>query len=1503
MDNRASRFLSLCLTGAIAIASGGAHSAVSGYANGQFYSVPPDLQQSIPPNVLLNLSVETPMGGAAYNDYIGSSPGCGGRTESKIGTCFNPANTYIGYFDPTKCYQYQGVADRYFDQEEWEPVSTGMDSRGADSYEPDGEGARIGWPYAAFDGDLDTIWHTEWTDEDTPQPHWIIIDLGSTLSDIAGFRYVPRSGGGNGTIKDYEIYLSDTTTDLIPATRVSEPSASPVASGRWEYDNAGDPQEVPFGTNQSGRYLMLRSTSEVNDAAWTSAAEIQLLKELGPENYFYPSGDVSSGACNGSTWSGNFLNWATMTAIDEFILAMTGGHRTYDTPDKVVVERARKTDNDNWYPWKAIGSSINGVSPSTVTPYSVDELWVYNTAYGFEVATNKDDAKVGSGSGYLDFFGAAVQVCDIDEGVEQNCTKYTDDSDIWYKPEGLMQRNMQRMRFGIMAYSNDNSKARDGGVLRAPMKFVGPKLPSGQDNPDKEYTDQGDYIDNPENYADGNSGVLNYLNKFHKPGYKSYDPVSELFYECLNYYKNRGPTSTFYSGLTEAQKGGFPVYETWDDPIQYWCQTNYIIGINDAYPWLDKKLPGTSFTSCPVATDASGNQSANDCGEPSNPDPDINVTSLTNQVGAMESRGAIGEDYAYDQSGRNNSNYIGGLAYYANTNDIRDDFIGDQTVTTFMIDSQEYHATPNVGNTNVLWLAGKYGGFVDDNGDGVPQDGEWDSDNDGEPDNYVLATSPEKMVSALERAFSVAASGLRSSQSAASVGLNTRAGLGAVYQSAYITSFQDDTDTGNRAEWIGQLKMAPIDENAIIGTEYWDAIEVLQAIDEPTVNRGWTDSSNPVEAGQRYIFSWFDGNLDGVADTGEQVVLDSSAITEDNYPYFDLVSVLDKTDTTQVSAAIAEVAGLVDFIRGDTTDATKRNRVADYDDDGTTEALLLGDIVHSQPVAVGKPAEDFDLLYDDVSYADFKVQYKARRTVVYAGANDGLLHAFNAGFFDGSSYSATGSGGESAHALGTELWAYAPFNLLPHLKWLQSSSYDHVYYMDGPMKAFDAKIFPDDTDHPDGWGTVLVAGMRLGGAPMTVDTADDGFGGAGAANDHEFASAWVLIDITNPEKPPKLLAEIKDPTNDFETGMGFSFSEPAVFTIRENDDSPNDWYLVFGNGPNDLSTVSTDQSAKIYIYKLNDGARDFVTGFAPLTLTPSHTGYVGGVTSVDWNLNYKADTLYFGTTGSSPGEGRFLKIDLGEDASPANWVVTEMIDMMAPVIIKPTVTVDNSGNHWVYFGTGRLETDADTSLSQQEYLVGIRDETATTYPIALADLKDVTDITVYSNGAVDGDTADGSTTLSGLDFTINSSGSYNGWLRKLAFDSGQPSERNLSRHSLLGGALISTTYKPDTDLCTLGLSNLYALYYKTGTAYSDGFLGYGTNDGNGTPALAYRQIAEGIAMAPALHIGEVATGSQTNDEVTAVVQDSNAEIHKQALETESPLDSGEISWRELGTCY
>ena len=71
--------------------------------------VPLYLLSRADPNVLINMSVETPMGGAAYTDHVGVPAGCAGRTDiggRSLGACYFPATEYLGYFNPRKCYAY-----------------------------------------------------------------------------------------------------------------------------------------------------------------------------------------------------------------------------------------------------------------------------------------------------------------------------------------------------------------------------------------------------------------------------------------------------------------------------------------------------------------------------------------------------------------------------------------------------------------------------------------------------------------------------------------------------------------------------------------------------------------------------------------------------------------------------------------------------------------------------------------------------------------------------------------------------------------------------------------------------------------------------------------------------------------------------------------------------------------------------------------------------------------------------------------------------------------------------------------------------------------------------------------------------------------------------------------------------------------------------------------------------------------------------------------------------
>lgn len=74
----------------------------------------------------------------------------------------------------------------------------------ADSQEVAGENGAVG---NAIDGDAATIWHTQWQAANPVHPHWIVVDMGSAQR-VTGLRYTPRSGGGNGTVARYRVYLS-----------------------------------------------------------------------------------------------------------------------------------------------------------------------------------------------------------------------------------------------------------------------------------------------------------------------------------------------------------------------------------------------------------------------------------------------------------------------------------------------------------------------------------------------------------------------------------------------------------------------------------------------------------------------------------------------------------------------------------------------------------------------------------------------------------------------------------------------------------------------------------------------------------------------------------------------------------------------------------------------------------------------------------------------------------------------------------------------------------------------------------------------------------------------------------------------------------------------------------------------------------------------------------------------------------------------------------------------
>ncbi|AUH44593.1 hypothetical protein CXR04_34340 [Streptomyces sp. CMB-StM0423] len=113
----------------------------------------------------------------------------------------------------------------------------------------------------AIDGDLDTIWHTEWYNATSAFPHHITVDLGKQY-DVTGLQYTQRQNGFNGRIKDYRIEVSADGTTW-----------SQAATG--SFTTALTPQNVEFSAT-GGRYVRLTGTNSQAGNAFAGAAEINI---------------------------------------------------------------------------------------------------------------------------------------------------------------------------------------------------------------------------------------------------------------------------------------------------------------------------------------------------------------------------------------------------------------------------------------------------------------------------------------------------------------------------------------------------------------------------------------------------------------------------------------------------------------------------------------------------------------------------------------------------------------------------------------------------------------------------------------------------------------------------------------------------------------------------------------------------------------------------------------------------------------------------------------------------------------------------------------------------------------------------------------------------------------------------------------------------------------------------------------------------------------------------
>ena len=200
----------------------------------------------------------------------------------------------------------------------------------------------------------------------------------------------------------------------------------------------------------------------------------------------------------------------------------------------------------------------------------------------------------------------------------------------------------------------------------------------------------------------------------------------------------------------------------------------------------------------------------------------------------------------------------------------------------------------------------------------------------------------------------------------------------------------------------------------------------------------------------------------------------------------------------------------------------------DIDNDNDPNELrdaVLGDVFHSNVQFIGTPTS---FMAHEDGFQTFYDTYKQRDRVVYAGANDALLHGFDAGaYWDPDDPSAFNSGD------GEELFGYVPGLLLPITK-LTPKTFDATGerlvpgFVDGNLVAADAYLGTETTKIATKWATVLVASFREGGAGyLALDITEPG---AAAMTDH---GAY-----------PKLLWEFTH------SKLGNSWSKPVITRLK-----------------------------------------------------------------------------------------------------------------------------------------------------------------------------------------------------------------------------------------------------------------------------------------------------------------------------------------------------------------
>ena len=695
---------------------------------------------------------------------------------------------------------------------------------------------------------------------------------------------------------------------------------------------------------------------------------------------------------------------------------------------------------------------------------------------------------------------------------------------------------------------------------------------------------------------------------------------------------------------------------------------------------------------------------------------------------------------------------MAGLAYDSHVTDMRpNDFLTNdnldangnklqiQTVTTYWLDVQEYQ---EYYYRNMFWLAAKWGGFNIEPtyvpyGAVPPALADWSANTDAyygepgtnagnakpQPNNYYGAGNAANMVTGLTNAFSsIATSAAATTTGLASSNYNS---VGTTFGS-YAVQYDESTWSSDVTAYStlfganGQPTTSPVWDTRAIVSGY-----SVTAGMTTTTYVGQFGVTNCGPTNNLHTYGWQAPSTGSCPGSGSRVVATYRNDTNVGAPFetpslsSTQLTALEKVSFSTLPApTLSNATALLGYLRGDKSNEYPLGYQF------RPRTYLEGDVVNSSLVPVGPPSL-FYTQTNDPGYPAFAAGTAASRsTVVYVGANDGMLHAYQ-----GSLTPSSQGTNSFAPAGGSEMWAYIPSGTFAGpdgvatdagLAALATPRFHHHYYVDSTPVITDIDLanthrVQSGVPPASNWISMLVGGMGKGG------------------------QSYFALNVTNPDAmavsevaaASQVMWEFTDPT------MGYSFGQAVIAKTQKYG-----WTVILLSGMNACTPIgttgnctglATDTAAgHSYIYLVNPAAAGGSASqlYQPPILVSATTGTPAApegaafASALQDSTDGGVDALYFGDL-----YGYVWRLDLRYGCTttcPHAYAVPDLIAVLTdasynpqPVTTRPAITVDpNTGNRFVSIGTGQLLSSADlntTNTGHEQSFYTIFDGTGTTF--------------------------------------------------------------------------------------------------------------------------------------------------------------------------------------------